>query len=75
MPQATDELRAIWGISEEKAFEQLGDNFVVDNGIIRPKLNYVQTDKDLSAIDFLFQEWDYGYEPLEVCDACNGKEV
>lgn len=73
MPQATSELQVLWGTSDEKALDQILPNFTISRGgIIRPKLNYVQTDKDLSAIDFLFQEWDYGYEPLAVCDSCNG---
>jgi hypothetical protein len=67
MPQATPELRARW--SEETAMKQLLGNFIISrNGIIFPIPGYQPTDNDLSAIEYLFQEWDYAYVgnlPLE----------
>jgi hypothetical protein len=60
MPTATDELRAEWGIGDEKAMEHLrGRGFVLhrDWSWSRPASGEV-TDEDRRAISFLIQEWD-----------------
>ena len=61
MPQASRELQERWHC-DSCAFEQLGKNFNQKNGIISPKRGYTPTEDDLSAIDYLVFEWDYGYE-------------
>lgn len=67
MPQAPEELCARWGIGDEEALEQLSTNFIVDRGgFIHPRTSYTPTPDDYSAIDFLCQEYDYGYDPGEV---------
>ena len=64
MPQATDELRAKFPGDDGEALDVLEQNFVVDRtGVIRKKDSaYKPTDREFDAIDYLFQEWDYGYE-------------
>ena len=63
MPQAPDELRVRWG-SDCAAFSQLGNRFDISRGgIITPRPLVAPSEADLSAIDYLCLEWDYGYEP------------
>lgn len=64
MPQSSDELRARWWPpgDDTKPWRQLGENFTSRIGILRPRPGYQPTVDDLSAIDFLCSEWDYGYE-------------
>jgi hypothetical protein len=62
MPKATSHLRAKFD-SDAAAFAVLGDNFTNMHGVISPRAGYKPTDADHDAIDYLFQEWDYGYEP------------
>ena len=63
MPQATDELRAQWdGPDDSKArtyLAQRGFRLTESWEWIPPKGQEV-TDEDLSAIDFMVQEWDFG---------------
>lgn len=61
MPQATQKLRDIWGVSEEKAFAQLEGKINERAGLIQFKEGYVPTPDDMSALTFLLQEWDYDY--------------
>lgn len=61
MPRASDYLRQKWG-SHEQAYEQLRPNFTDDRGVLRPKAGYTPTAEDYSAIDYLCDEWDYGYK-------------
>lgn len=62
MPQATKELRERW--DECSAFDQIEWNFCCDRGgVIRPRPGYTPSPDDMSAITYLIQEWDYGYEP------------
>ena len=65
MPQATDELRAKFPGWDSEALAVLDANFTVSSGgVIRPKaLGYQPTEREDDAIDYLFQEWDYGYSP------------
>ena len=49
---------------EEDAWLYLSDNFTIDKHcVIRAKPDYEPEEKDFSAIDYLWTEWDYGYEP------------
>lgn len=73
MPQATNDLKKRW-LSDGCALSQLGKNFTYSAGIIRPVLGYTPTADDISAIDYLFQEWDYGYEPAEAVHVVDGDE-
>lgn len=63
MPQATDELRDKFPDYDGEALEVIKEHFTVDRtGIIRKKdPNYDPTEREWDAIDYLFQEWDYGY--------------
>jgi len=61
MPQATEELRKEWdGPDDYKALTYLKDRGFV----VTPHWEFIPTqtvnDKDLSAITFMIQEWDYG---------------
>lgn len=66
MPQATEELREKWGghegVGEDKAIAHLetrGYVLMRGNAWCRPE-KLEPSQEDLEAIDFLFQEWDYG---------------
>ena len=50
--------------TEQKALYHLFNNFNVrDDGMIRAKPGYVVTETDMSAITYLFEEFDYGFMP------------
>lgn len=67
MPQATDELRAKWGNGgDEEAWTQLAGKTVEVAGMISFRKGYEPTEDDLSAVEYLCQEWDYGYKPANV---------
>lgn len=61
MPQASDELRAKWGIDPDKAMGYLtARGFKYSFQLF--EWTYPDrpiTDEENSALDFLFQEWDY----------------
>jgi hypothetical protein len=61
MPQATKELRDQWE-DDSVALAQLGTNFTIRAGVIRACAGHEPSPDDFSAIDYLCQEWDYGYE-------------
>lgn len=61
MPQATAELSRRW--DEETAWDQLAFKTIETAGVIRFRDGYSPTEDDLSAVDYLCQEWDYGYAP------------
>lgn len=61
MPQGPADLHHKWGDCSN-ALAQLGDRFTNTAGVIRPKDGTIPTDEDLSAINYLFLEWDFGYE-------------
>jgi hypothetical protein len=48
-----------------EALEVLKKNFgVANHGILYPKdRSYIPTDKEYAAINYLFREWDYSYDP------------
>lgn len=66
MPQATDDLRQKWGgeggVGEDKAIDHLTKR----GYILTPKgqwfkpINIIMTNDDIEAVEFLWQEWDYG---------------
>lgn len=61
MPQATDELRKEWGIAPDKAIEFLEKaGFQLTRYSSWILKNREPTSKENRAIDFLFQEWDFG---------------
>lgn len=63
MPQASPELRAKFPGSDAEAMAVLEKNFMQSKGIFRKKEpNYQPTQREWDAIDYMFQEWDYGYD-------------
>lgn len=68
MPQATEELRAKFPGYDAEALEVLKENFVVDKKwIIHPRAaGYTMTQREDDAIEYLFEEWDFGYDPAPV---------
>jgi hypothetical protein len=68
MPQASDELRALFE-DDGVAWWILGENFTDDKGIIRRKDRSIRpTALQFSAIDYLCDEWDYIWEGEGVLD-------
>lgn len=65
MPQASPELCAKFPGDDAEALDVLEANFIVaSNGIIYPKdTTYTPTGREVDAIDYLFGEWDYCYDP------------
>lgn len=65
MPQATPELAAKFPGGDTEALQVIKANFVVPRGfVIHPKVKgYKPTEREDDAIDYLFHEWDYGYDP------------
>jgi hypothetical protein len=66
MPQASDELSARWTSDSALELIQRDNYFQIQAGIIRPVKPHVPTAKELDAIDYLFHEWDFGYDPAPV---------
>jgi hypothetical protein len=63
MPQATDELRAEFPGHDSEAMDVLDANFTQTKFVYRKKDRaYQPTPREWAAINYLFQEWDYGYE-------------
>lgn len=63
MPQAPESLRQQW--THESAYEELRANFVCQAGVFMPKVwAHEVTPRESSALDYLFLEWDYGFESL-----------
>lgn len=66
MPQATRELQVAWDHDEHmdsKALDHLkAAGFEFRSGTIRAPAGYTPDGRDYSAIDYLCQEWDYGWE-------------
>jgi hypothetical protein len=67
MPQASDELRAAWRHGEEGGGDAAAEHYLRAAGyLLTPSweweapLGRIPTDRDLSAIDYLIEEWDYG---------------
>jgi len=66
IPQATDELRAKWGgdmgVGEDKAMKFLAERGwrEIGNGMMLAPPGE-RTQDEWEALDFLCQEWDFGY--------------
>lgn len=64
MPQATDELRAYWGgVDDTPAYEHLKRQGFIDHHDwtwTKPSPDYVLSERDWNAIEFLIDEWDWG---------------
>lgn len=67
MPQASDELRAAWRHGEEGGGDDAAMKHLREAGyILSPSWEWeapagrVPTERDLSAIDYLIDEWDFG---------------
>lgn len=67
MPQASEELRAKFPGGDWEAFLVIREHYRVRlGGIIEPRiLGYKGTAREYDAIDYLCNEWDYGYDPKE----------
>ena len=69
MPQATPELRQRWHCDAcalkalQLAFGPSPRFYLTRGGVIKPRVGVEPTPDELNAIDYLCQEWDYGYEP------------
>lgn len=67
MPQATQQLRDKFPGGDREALTVLEANFKHDAGVFTKKTHgYVPTEREWDALDYLLDEWDYGYiiEPL-----------
>jgi len=63
MPQASQEVLDAWPHGDSEALKLLRQNFRNDAGVFKAKKNgYRPTEEEAAAIDYLVQEWDYGYE-------------
>ena len=67
MPQASEELRAEWRHYEEGGGDQAAEAHLRAAGyVLTPSWEWeapeghTPTERDLSAIDYLIDEWDYG---------------
>lgn len=66
MPQAPDYLRAMFE-DDGAAWKVLGDKFDEKAGVIFPKdPKHVVTEQEGHALDYLWLEWDYCYDPKGV---------
>ena len=62
MPQASEQTLKNWPHGEGKALQLLEQNFVCRAGWFSPKESgYHATDEEAAAIQYLIEEWDYGY--------------
>lgn len=62
MPQAAPELRAQWPGGDKEAINHLQDRgYRLNRGWawIRPFAQTIPTERDLSAIQYLIDEWDF----------------
>lgn len=67
MPQASEELRAKFPGDDTEAWDVLNKNFNEIAGVIFPKVaGYQMTEREGEAIDYLSDEWDYGYSPVKL---------
>ena len=69
MPQAPDDLRAKWTCESALAHLKKDGRFLEDGGILRPAMGVTLTQDDKDAIDYLWLEWDFGYDPTPLPQA------
>lgn len=62
MPQASAELREEW--TDITALEWLAGNFRWPGGMIRVRQGYVPTQKDMRAVQYMCDEWDFAWEGI-----------
>ena len=62
MPQASEELREEW--TDSTALEWLAGNFRWPGGMIRVRQGYVPTAKDMRAVQYMVEEWDFAWEGI-----------
>lgn len=63
MPQASEELRAKFPGDDAEAWDVLKENFNDTAGVIYPKVEgYKPTEREDDALDYMFYEWDYGFD-------------
>lgn len=63
MPSAPQWLRDKFPGDDQEALAVLEDNFTEKAGVFRRKdSNYSPTERENDALDYMFYEWDYGYE-------------
>lgn len=65
MPQASDELRELWGggVGEEKAINYLeSKGYILTRNCLwkLPNKNHKITQEEYTALCFLIDEWDFG---------------
>ncbi|WP_446333618.1 hypothetical protein ACRHQP_00775 [Burkholderia pseudomallei] len=60
MPQASEELREEW--TDSTALEWLAGNFRWPGGMIRMRQGYMPTAKDMRAVRYMVDEWDFAWE-------------
>src|SRR5258708_4858004 len=71
MPTASNEIREEMRKMFGDPIDDLGPiKYLMDrgytekqNGMLRPPLNHIPTDEEWACIEFLCDEWDFGYEP------------
>ena len=64
MPQAPQWLRDKFPGDDQEALAILDANFTEKAGIFRRKdPTYIPTEREDEALNYMFQEWEYGYEP------------
>ena len=62
MPSARKELQDKFPGMDAEAMEALKDNFFESDFVFRRNdVNYKPTPREMEALDYLFEEWDYGY--------------
>lgn len=63
MPQASKELQDKFPGSDRQALDVIDSNYAISKGfIIYPRVTgYEATDRECDAINYLADEWDYGY--------------
>ena len=60
MPQASEELREEW--TDSTALEWLAGNFRWPGGMIRVRQGYMPTAKDMRAVQYMVEEWDFAWD-------------
>jgi hypothetical protein len=62
MPQASSELQAKFPNGDTEAMDVLHVNFTWPAGLIRKNdPQHTPTQREIDAINYLMQEWDFGY--------------
>lgn len=62
MPQASEELRAKFPGSDTEALKVLEGKVTINRGFMRWVTAYKPTEREMDAIQYLCDEWDYGFD-------------